>query len=71
MRETYFEKSEVLNGFINDITKSRNKVFCSGEGGENGEHMMFLIKDGETLNGGWVETFKDERRFDTMKDTMS
>ena len=71
MRETYFEKSEVLNGFINDITKSRNKVFWSGEGGENGEHMMFLIKEGETLNGGWVETFKDERRFDTMKDTMS
>ena len=71
MRETYFEKSEVLNGFINDITKSGNKVFCSREGGENGEHIMFLIKEGETLNGGWVETFKDERRFDTIKDTMS
>ena len=43
-RETCFEKSEVLNGFINDVSKSRNRDFCSRESGEGGGHMMFLSK---------------------------
>ena len=42
--ETCFEKFEVLNGFINDVSKSRNKDFCSRksvEGVCGGKHAFY------------------------------
>ena len=35
--ETCFEKSEVLNDFINDVSKSRSRDFCSRNYGERGD----------------------------------
>ena len=66
-RETCFEKSEVLNGFINDISKSRNEVFFPRKSGKGGGDNVFY--QGGHLNERKVETFKGE--VDTMKDTMT
>ena len=48
--DTCFEKAKVLNDFLNDISKSRNRDFCSRKIGEEEWHMMFHIKQG---TGGW------------------
>ena len=42
--DTCFEKAKVLNDFLNDISKSRNRHFCSRKIGERGGHMMCLVK---------------------------
>ena len=52
-QSTWIDKSQVFNDFINDISNSCNRDFCSrkleeselGGGGGAGEH-MFLIKGG-------------------------
>ena len=46
-RETCFEKSEVLTGFKNDISKSRNREFCSSKSGEGRTHdVSYQVKEG-------------------------
>ena len=45
--DTCFEKAKVLNDFLNDISKSRNRDFCSrkfGEGGGGGQTWFLLSK---------------------------
>ena len=65
MWETGFEKSDIFNGFINDISKSRDRglYFRKSEEGDMG---IFLMKGGPLNLGGGVEIFCG---VDTMDDT--
>ena len=57
--ETCFDKSEVLNDFITDVSKSRNRDFCSRKSGDRGTH-TFSYLGGRPMNRGKVEMFKQE-----------
>ena len=49
---TLKQERHALNGFINHVSKSRNRDFCSRKSVEGrGRHMMFFNKGGP-LNGG-------------------
>lgn len=54
--ETCFEKSEVMNRFINSFSKSRNRDFCFRKYGEEGDTWCFFYQ-GRLLNV-WEEIFK-------------
>ena len=49
-----FEKSEGLSSFINDVSKSRNRNFCSRKGVE-GEGAYHVFYQGGPLKGGGVD----------------
>ena len=49
--ESCFEKSEVLNGFINDASKLRNRNFCTRKSGERGDTWCFLSRGDLWMKG--------------------
>ena len=51
MWEICFEKSKALNNFINDISKSRNRVFYSTKYGKL-EGAWYFISSADLWGGG-------------------